>query len=683
MKRIIGMLCAFAMCISEVQPVLASEMPVAESESEGTEKIEEIQNPTEKAEAETGRQPETLPESKPEESEVMTESEAESGSELVTEPETESEMQTEQESESELFTETESDALTETEPESERLTEPETESQMLPESENESEMQTEKESISETKAEKEEKADHNIGQENSRETDWQTDLPSYFPAWNGNETDMEYVEDFRFSQIPEEDWICTLADGMGNTSVYETVSQDAKQVGEIPYFGKLYILEQVDDRWAYIESGQVRGFVRRDELLDYEMAEELVKEIGADAFPDGTAWCEAADNAAFTYTHTTIRPVLAKKQYAIFVYSSSILEYAREDARKVGCSSSGSLAYILEMVNPEWVYVESGDVRGFVETANLLDAQAAYDLVKNMGEDNMELAEEMLSPEENRNCYYTLKSVKEACSSIGEQIADMAQRYVGKLGYVWGGTSLINGADCSGFTQSVFAKFGITIPRLAEEQGVQGMTVPGLTEAQPGDLVYWASGPHVGIYIGNGWVVQCSGDSCNGVENPGPGPTVSRADYMPVTAVRRYVTQKSGKKKTGSGGNRIDSTNYTRKELELIWAIVAQEDNGSYDGALAVISSAMNRTESARWSYCGSNALQQLTASGQYCYSIDTYWMSRLGGNVPSYVMEAVNDCLKKGIRNHPYTCFRSRKGKVTGADAVQIGSHGNWYFGT
>ena len=129
-----------------------------------------------------------------------------------------------------------------------------------------------------------------------------------------------------------------------------------------------------------------------------------------------------------------------------------------------------------------------------------------------------------------------------------------------------------------------------------------------------------------------------------------------------------------------TGGYRKDSTPYTQDQIELIWAIVAQEDNGSYEGVLAVISSAMNRTESPNWTYCGSNALEQLTAPGQYCYSNDDYWRPRLGGNVPNYVKQAVSDCLDRGIRNHEYTSFRSQKGSVTGPNAVQIG--GNWFFG-
>ena len=94
----------------------------------------------------------------------------------------------------------------------------------------------------------------------------------------------------------------------------------------------------------------------------------------------------------------------------------------------------------------------------------------------------------------------------------------------------------------------------------------------------------------------------------------------------------------------------------------------------------------MNRVESPKWGYEGKNALAQLTAPGQFCYSNDTYWQARLGGNVPDYVKQvpdyvkqAVNDCLKKGKRNHNHTSFRSTKGKVTGNDAVQIG--GNWFF--
>ena len=128
-----------------------------------------------------------------------------------------------------------------------------------------------------------------------------------------------------------------------------------------------------------------------------------------------------------------------------------------------------------------------------------------------------------------------------------------------------------------------------------------------------------------------------------------------------------------------NGGYGTDPANYTQEELELIWAIVAQEDNTSYEGALAVISSAMNRADRNYGGY-GTTALEQLTADGQYCYSPKvsdpSLYQRRLGGNVDSYVIQAVTDCLTKGIRNNDYLNFRSsnRTGQY-----VQIGD--NWYF--
>ncbi len=130
---------------------------------------------------------------------------------------------------------------------------------------------------------------------------------------------------------------------------------------------------------------------------------------------------------------------------------------------------------------------------------------------------------------------------------------------------------------------------------------------------------------------------------------------------------------------TGISTGTVDTTSYSEDQLELIWAIVAQEDDASYDGALAVITTAMNRAEKNYGGY-GTNALSQLTANGQFCYSASVsnpiYWQRRLNGNVPDFVKQAVSDCLEKGVRNHSYLSFRSTNN--TG-NRVQIG--GNWYF--
>src|SRR5699024_6318623 len=91
-------------------------------------------------------------------------------------------------------------------------------------------------------------------------------------------------------------------------------------------------------------------------------------------------------------------------------------------------------------------------------------------------------------------------------SSLGQEIVNYALQFVGNP-YVWGGTSLTNGADCSGFVQSVYAHFGISLPRTSESQMYAGTTV-SYSEAQPGDLICYGS--HIAIYIGNGQIVHAS-----------------------------------------------------------------------------------------------------------------------------------------------------------------------------
>lgn len=320
------------------------------------------------------------------------------------------------------------------------------------------------------------------------------------------------------------------------------------------------------------------------------------------------------------YIRPDFRFTQVEKQYALMLQGGPVYEYEAETSKTVGTTTSGTTVYVLVDNENGWVYIESGDVRGFVKKDRLLSGSAARTLA--LDQNITQTATTCVEPEDNRSLYYTLRSTQEAVSAnqIGTAIASYAASFAGKLPYIWGGTSLSTGADCSGFTQAVYQRFGISIPRLAEEQGISGEPVASLALARPGDIIYYKS--HVGIYLGNGKVAQCSGGRSNTAANPGRGVTICAADYRPITSIRRYlINTESG---YGGGNYRIDPTNYTTSELELIYAIVAQEDNSSYEGALAVISSAMNRTESARWGRLGGNALSQLTAPGQYCYSIHT-----------------------------------------------------------
>ena len=118
-------------------------------------------------------------------------------------------------------------------------------------------------------------------------------------------------------------------------------------------------------------------------------------------------------------------------------------------------------------------------------------------------------------------------------SELGKQIARFACQYVGNP-YVYGGTSLTNGADCSGFTYSVYMNFGYSLPRTSTQQESVGTGV-SYSEAEPGDLICYSG--HVALYIGQGKVVHAS----NSQPYPSGGIKVSNAQYRTILAVRRVI----------------------------------------------------------------------------------------------------------------------------------------------
>lgn len=119
-------------------------------------------------------------------------------------------------------------------------------------------------------------------------------------------------------------------------------------------------------------------------------------------------------------------------------------------------------------------------------------------------------------------------------SGNGQAVADYALQFVGNP-YVWGGTSLTNGADCSGFVQSVYANFGVSLPRTSESQMYAGTEV-SYADAQPGDLICYGS--HIAIYLGGGQIVHAS----NSAPYPQGGIKVSAdATYRTILSVRRVI----------------------------------------------------------------------------------------------------------------------------------------------
>ena len=135
--------------------------------------------------------------------------------------------------------------------------------------------------------------------------------------------------------------------------------------------------------------------------------------------------------------------------------------------------------------------------------------------------------EEESEPEEE-------EPVSSGNSGTGQAVVNYAMQFIGNR-YVWGGTSLTNGCDCSGFVMSVYAHFGYSLPHSSGSMRGIGRSVGGLSNAQPGDILCYSG--HVGIYIGGGQMVNAS----NSAPYPKGGIKTQSATYRSILAIRRLV----------------------------------------------------------------------------------------------------------------------------------------------
>lgn len=297
-----------------------------------------------------------------------------------------------------------------------------------------------------------------------------------------------------------------------NLKIYEEKSVKSRPVGELEIKGLCYILEEDEEGWVYIESGEVRGFVKSKNLITGKKANSYVKKKKEKNLSTADCLISPMKNKAWTYTKTTAQKTVVKKVYAVSKSDGvCIQEKNKENSNIIGVLPEGGLCYVLADEDEKWIYVESGYVRGFVQRKNLIKGKKAVELVKMNKEENYEYARELIPMEENKSLYYTLTTVREvtASSALRNSMVDFAKQFLGNS-YVWGGTSLTNGADCSGFVQSIYSEFGYSIPRVAEDQARYGMQIP-VSEAAPGDLIFYARNGyvyHVVMYIGEGQDIE-------------------------------------------------------------------------------------------------------------------------------------------------------------------------------
>lgn len=225
-----------------------------------------------------------------------------------------------------------------------------------------------------------------------------------------------------------------------------------------------------------------------------------------------------------------------------------------QDSEWVGKLYEADAAKVIGPVG-EWTQIESGNVTGYVKTEYILTGESAEEKAKAIvaekkPEVDVETLDEAKAEELVAECFSYAESKEEEAARLAEEAAkaeeeakaaeaetvgngqavvDYAMQFVGNP-YVWGGTSLTNGADCSGFVQSVYANFGVSMPRTSSAMRSAGTEV-SYSEAVPGDVICYEG--HVGIYIGNGQIVNAI-DEAHGIG-------VSSATYTNIITVRRLL----------------------------------------------------------------------------------------------------------------------------------------------
>ncbi len=265
-----------------------------------------------------------------------------------------------------------------------------------------------------------------------------------------------------------------------------------------------------ENGWYQITSGSVTGYVKAEYCVTGEDAVALAKQVGT---------------RLATVTTTTL-----------FVRSEPTTE-----SSKIGMVPIDEELLVLEE-GDGWVKVDIEEGTGWVST-DYVTLHSEFVQAESREEEEARLAKEAEERRKAREAAAAkaakaqAKAAAETAvatvassegSEMGRAVADYALQFVGNP-YVYGGTSLTEGADCSGFVMSVYANFGVSLPHSSAADRKQGYAVDGLANAQPGDLVCYSG--HVALYIGDGQIVHASTSKT--------GIIVSKADYKKILAVRR------------------------------------------------------------------------------------------------------------------------------------------------
>lgn len=283
--------------------------------------------------------------------------------------------------------------------------------------------------------------------------------------------------------------------GVSLASDYINVRSSPKEdgiqniVGKFPGYAGCNILGE-EDGWYKIKSGPVTGYVRKDLIATGDAAQNLAVQ------------------------HAQVMAIVNTE-------SLNVRSEASTDSKAWTAVTSGQRYNVLNQLDG-WVQLEldAGDDDG--------EDQGAFVSTRDNNVTVQYALQEAIE-------YYPAVEAANAAMAFRNKIVNFACQFVGNR-YVWGGTSLTHGCDCSGFTQSVLKNFGISIPRVSREQARTGSKVTS-ANMRPGDLIFYAnrSGTinHVGMYIGNGQVVNAASTRS--------GIRIYRWNYRTPVAIRNVI----------------------------------------------------------------------------------------------------------------------------------------------
>lgn len=328
----------------------------------------------------------------------------------------------------------------------------------------------------------------------------------------------ELAKEAREAEPKEEDMFRNLVIAQVNN--YVNIRSIPSEEGEI--LGKLYdksvgTFQAEENGWYQITSGSVTGYVKAEYCVTGEAAVELARQVGTRIATVTTTTLYVREDA--TTESSVIGMVPIEDQLVVLEETD---EWAKVDIEEgIGWVSKEYVNLHTEFVEAESKEEEERRLAKEAEARQQARAAAAAKAAQNAAASSSGTATS------SATSAAVTATVGEG-SDMGKAVAEYALQFVGNP-YVYGGSSLTNGADCSGFVMSVYANFGVSLPHSSSADRSQGSAVDGLSNAQPGDLICYSG--HVALYIGNGQIVHASTSKT--------GIIVSRADYKKVLAVRR------------------------------------------------------------------------------------------------------------------------------------------------